>query len=113
MITALTHAFLNSLKGLKVGFMEERAIRQEVMLFLVLISLLILLDFSTTEKAILLLNMFLILITEFLNSAVEAISDRVSMEHHELIAKAKDTASAAVFIGLISLGVLFLMFLIY
>ncbi len=109
----LKNAFVNSLKGLKVAFQEESAIRQEFILLVLLISLLIYFDFTNVERAILLLNMFVIIMAELLNSAVEAISDRVSMEHHDLIAKAKDTASASVLVGLISLVSLFTLFLAF
>ena len=54
-----------------------------------------------TQIALLLLSCLLVLIVELLNTAVEVAIDRVGMEHHELSGRAKDVASAAVFLSLV------------
>ena len=59
------------------------------------------LDITVVERALLIMSLFIVLIAELLNSAVEALADRVSTEVHVLIGKAKDIGSAAVFVSLI------------
>jgi diacylglycerol kinase (ATP) len=56
---------------------------------------------NSIEQVLLITPIFLVLIVELVNSAIEAVVDRVGMEHHELSGFAKDTASAAVLISLI------------
>jgi diacylglycerol kinase (ATP) len=56
-------------------------------------------------------SLLLVLIVELLNSAVEALADRISLEKHEFIRKAKDTGSAAVLIALLSVPVVWLLVL--
>lgn len=72
----------------------------EVCLALVLAPAALLLGNSAVEKVLLLLAIALVLLTEMLNSAVEAVVDRVGREYHELSKQAKDMGSAAVFISL-------------
>ena len=72
----------------------------EVCLALVLAPAALLLGNSAVEKVLLLLAIALVLLTEMLNSAVEAVVDRVGPEYHELSKQAKDMGSAAVFISL-------------
>ena len=59
------------------------------------------LEVTNSERVLLLFSLFVVLITELLNTAVEKLSDHVSTDMHELIGKAKDIGSAAVFISLI------------
>jgi diacylglycerol kinase (ATP) len=54
------------------------------------------------ERAVLVLTCFIVLITELLNSAIEAVVDRVGDEVHPLAGRAKDMGSAAVFLSLAS-----------
>ena len=56
---------------------------------------------SEVEKVLLIVPIFIVLIVEMLNSAIEAAIDRISMERHELSGFAKDVASAAVLLSLI------------
>jgi|TARA_B110000263_G_scaffold65803_1_gene56826 diacylglycerol kinase (ATP) len=54
------------------------------------------------ERALLILPLLLVLLVELLNGAVETVVDRIGMEHNELSGRAKDLASAAVFVALLS-----------
>ena len=56
---------------------------------------------SEVERVLLIVPIFIVLIVEMMNSAIEAVVDRISMEHHELSEFAKDVASAAVLLSLI------------
>jgi diacylglycerol kinase (ATP) len=58
---------------------------------------------NAAERSLLLGSCFLVVIVELLNSAVEAVVDRVGMERHQLSGRAKDLGSAAVFMSLVCL----------
>ena len=99
-LNRLVNAFNFSLAGLKAAWANEEAFRQEVLLCIVLIPLGIWLTDSGAERALLILCLLLVLITELLNSAIEAIADYVTQERHPLIKYAKDFGSAAVMIAI-------------
>jgi diacylglycerol kinase (ATP) len=90
-----------SIKGLKSAFKHEAAFRQELLLAAVLIPLACYLELSQIERIILIAPIFLVMIIEIINSAIEAVVDRISDEHHKLAGRAKDMGSAGVFIALI------------
>jgi diacylglycerol kinase (ATP) len=89
-----------SLKGLRACFVHEEAFRVEVALALVLIPLALLWGENGVEKALLVGSVLVVLIVEILNSAVEAAIDRISLEEAELSGRAKDLGSAAVFLAM-------------
>ena len=57
------------------------------------------------ERALLILPLLLVLLVELLNGAVETVVDRIGTEHNELSGRAKDLVSAAVFVALLSVPV--------
>lgn len=89
-----------SLDGLRAAFVGEAAFRQLVLLNVVLIPLSFFLNVSRVERALLIAVCLLALIVELLNSAVEAAIDRISLELHPLSKNAKDMGSAAQFVAL-------------
>ncbi|WP_220771068.1 diacylglycerol kinase [Shewanella sp. MBTL60-007] len=93
-----------SMQGLKLAWQHEAAFRQELMLAAIMLPIALLVDVTTVERVLLLLGLFLVLIVELLNSAIEAVVDRISSEHHPLSGQAKDIASAAVFMSLAFCG---------
>ncbi|EHU4914944.1 diacylglycerol kinase [Vibrio vulnificus] len=93
-----------SIQGLKAAFKHEAAVRQEFALLVVAIALATWLDVSMLERITLLAVVVLVLIVELMNSAVEAVVDRIGVEHHELSGRAKDIGSAAVLVALIFAG---------
>ena len=99
-ITRIIKAAGYSSAGLKAAFTHEAAFRQELLLCLFLFPLGLWLGQTGVERALLTGSLFLVLIVELLNSAIEAIVDRFGHEHHELSGRAKDIGSAAVFIAL-------------
>lgn len=105
-ITRIIRAFGFSMKGFRAAWQHEAAFRQELMLALVLAPLAFIVAETTIQLALLLLTLFIVLITEILNSAVEAVVDRVSDEHHALAGRAKDMGSAAVFLSLLMTAVI-------
>lgn len=90
-----------SIQGLKAAFKYEAAIRQELALLLVASILVCVFDVSVVERILMLGVVCLVLIVELLNSAIEAVVDRIGIEHHELSGRAKDIGSAAVLVALI------------
>ena len=88
--------------GLTAAFRHEDAFRQEVSLALLLIPLALYLGDTGIERALLICAALGVLIVELLNSALESAVDRISLEHHLLIKRAKDMGSAAVMIALVS-----------
>ena len=106
------NAFLYSLDGLAAAFRHEDAFRQEVLLAVILIPTALLLPASGTGKALMIASVLLVLIVELLNSAVEAAVDRISLENHQLAKRAKDFGSAAVFISLVNVPVVWLIVLL-
>ncbi len=96
------HAFLWSLAGLGAALRHETAFRLEVILFAVLAPLGIWLGQNGAERAVLIGSLLLVLVVELVNSAIEAAVDRISEERHPLSKRAKDLGSAAVFICLVN-----------
>lgn len=93
-----------SLRGLRAAWQREAAFRQECVAGLVLLPCAFLLAQTFTQAALLLGSIGLVLVTELLNSAVEATVDRIGEEPHELAGVAKDLGSAAVFASLVMAG---------
>jgi diacylglycerol kinase (ATP) len=94
------NAIYYSLQGITAAWRHEAAFRQEAILCIIMIPLSFLLGHSAVERALLAGTCLLVLVTELLNSAIEATIDRIGSEHHELSGRAKDIGSAAVFISL-------------
>jgi len=88
--------------GLRAAYQHEVAFRQEVWLAAVLIPLTFWLPATHIGKALMIGSVLLVLLVELLNSAIEAIVDRVSLERHDLSKRAKDIGSAAVLVSLIN-----------
>ena len=111
--TRLFQAFGASRKGLIGAFREEAAFRQELALAVVAVPLGLWLGHSGVERALLVAPVLLVLIVELLNSAIEAVVDRVSPERHELAGLAKDVGSAAVLLSLLLCALVWVLVLLY
>ena len=110
-LTRMFRAFGTSMKGLAGAYREEAAFRQELALAVVVIPLGLWLGQTGVERALLVGPMFLVLIVELINSAVEAVVDRIGLERHKLSGLAKDIGSAAVLLSLLLLTVVWLLVL--
>lgn len=97
----LWNAFQWSMKGLKAGWRHEASFRLEACLAFVLVPLGLWLGHGPLEKLALACPPLLVLSAELLNSAIEAVVDKVSPEFNELAGRAKDMGSAAVFVLLV------------
>jgi len=95
-----------SWKGLRAGWQNEEAFRQEVILAVILIPLALWLDTGLIQTILMISSILLILIVEILNSAIEAVVDLVTSEKQTLAGRAKDMGSAAVMLSLINAAVI-------
>ena len=87
-----------SLQGLRAAWLHESSFRLEVVLFLVVGPLGWWLGEDGVERALLIGSCLLVMGVELLNSSIEAVIERYGAEHHELAGRAKDMGSAAVFV---------------
>ncbi|AVF58842.1 diacylglycerol kinase [Vibrio diabolicus] len=93
-----------SIQGLKAAFKHEAAIRQELALLSIAVILAWLVDVGMVERILMIGVVVLVLIVELVNSAIEAVVDRIGIERHELSGRAKDIGSAAVMVALVFAG---------
>lgn len=100
-MTRILNATGYSLAGLRAAYQGEAAFRQLVWLNLVLLPTACLLDVSRVERVLLMLTPLLALVVELLNSAIEAVVDRISLNLHPLSKQAKDMGSAAQLLALL------------
>ena len=101
-----------ALQGLAAAWRHEIPFRMEVVAFAFFLPLSFFVGRTAVERALLVGSLLLVLIVELLNSALEATLDRVSLEHHPLIGRAKDIASAAVGLTLVNAAAIWLFILL-
>lgn len=101
-----------SIKGLRFAWKSEAAFREEIMIGPILIIAAFFLGDNSAEIALMVMSYFLVLIVEILNSAIEAVVDRIGTEKHELSGAAKDMGSAAVMLSIGQLIVVWLILLL-
>ncbi|QKI88678.1 diacylglycerol kinase [Thiomicrorhabdus xiamenensis] len=106
------HAAGYSWKGFKSTWKHETAFRQEVILFVLLLPLAFWIGESAFERAILIAVLMIVLLVELLNTAIESTVDRIGDDYHKLSGRAKDQASAAVFLSFFIAAVVWAGFLI-
>lgn len=111
-VERLRRAFFYSVEGLSAAYRNEDAFRQEVLLTLLLVPAALLTPVPGTAKALLIGSVLLVLVVELLNSAIEAVTDRISIEDHVLAKQAKDMGSAAVLVALVMLAVVWALVLL-
>ena len=105
-------ACVNSVAGLKAAWKHEEAFRQECLLLIFGTPMGAWLGQNGVERALLIGALFMVVIVELLNTAVEATVDRIGFERHELAARAKDIGSAAVLLSLLFAATVWLLILI-
>lgn len=102
----LLYATRYSFQGLRALWRHEAAFRQEITLSLLLAPVIIMVDVTPAERALLVISLLLVLITEILNTAVEVTIDRIGHEDHVLSGRAKDMGSAAVMLSLVGAAII-------
>jgi len=103
------NALFYSLDGFAAAFKHEDAFRLEILLALILIPLALQMNVSGIGRALLVASVLLVLIIELVNTAIEAATDRISLDDHVLAKRAKDMGSAAVMLSLIDVPVVWLL----
>ncbi|MCK4706162.1 MAG: diacylglycerol kinase [Gammaproteobacteria bacterium] len=98
--TRIINAAGYSWLGFKAAYKHEAAFRQELWLCIVLAPIALYFGETLMDKAILISSLLFILIVELINSAIEAVVDRIGDEVHELSGRAKDMGSSAVFLAI-------------
>ena len=89
-----------ALKGLLDLIKTESSFKIELLITIILIPLIFIIDTTLTNKLIMFITLFGMILTETINSAIERVADLVTLEHHEMAGRAKDMGSAAVFISI-------------
>jgi diacylglycerol kinase (ATP) len=100
-LTRIIRAWGFSMLGFRAAWRHESAFRQEAVLALLLAPLAFWIGRTPLEWSLLLGCLLLVMMVELLNSALEAVVDRIGDEPHELSGRAKDLGSAAVFLALL------------
>ena len=100
-----------SLAGLRAAVRHEAAFRQELLLALPMLVLVPFVAPGRWQALMMAGSVLAVLVVELLNSAVEALADAVTLEHHALLGRAKDLGSAAVMISLVFAGTVWLVVL--
>lgn len=106
-IKRIIRAFGYSIEGLKAA-LGESAFRTEIIISAIALPCAFIITENTAERALLIGSLFLVLIIELLNTAIEIAINRISLEIHPLSKKAKDVASAAVLLSLINAATIWL-----
>ncbi|MDD3463458.1 MAG: diacylglycerol kinase [Sulfurospirillaceae bacterium] len=97
------HFFKNTiyaLKGVKDIVLNESSFRIELAIVILLLPILLVLELETIQKLLMFTTLFGVLIAEAINSAIERVTDLVTLEHHEMAGRAKDAGSAVVFLSI-------------
>ncbi|WNP34369.1 diacylglycerol kinase [Enterobacter kobei] len=90
-----------SWKGVRAAWINEAAFRQEAVAVILAIAIACWLDVDVITRVLLIGSVALVMIVEILNSAIEAVVDRIGTEMHELSGRAKDMGSAAVLMSIL------------
>lgn len=106
-------AFGYSFSGIWFAVRNETAFAQELFLAVILIPTALYLNVSTTAKILMINSILFILMMELVNSAIEAVVNRISLEKHPLSKHAKDLGSAVVLFAFLQAGIIWLGFLFF
>lgn len=94
-----------SVRGFKAVLFGEKAFRSDLVIFLAATTVACVLPVSCCERAIMIYTVFMALMAEIINTAIETVVDRISTEHNELSGRAKDIASSLVFAAFFGAGI--------
>ena len=108
----ILRATRQSIAGLRDAFRGEVAFRQELLLGAILVPIAVWLGDTGVERALMIAALLQVLIVELLNSAIETFVDRFGEEQHDLSRRAKDIGSAAVFISLLTVPIVWALVLL-
>jgi len=107
-VRRLLFATINSWNGLRAAARSEEAFRQELWAFVIAVPLAFLVGTGVWQRVALIAVIVLILVVELLNTAIEKLSDHVTLDTHPAIGRIKDMGSAAVGLSLLLAGLVWL-----
>lgn len=110
-VRRLINATGYSLSGFQSAWLHEAAFRQVFFLGIAGMSLSFIFNLPAWGRVAVVLCHFLCITIELINSAIEAAVDHTSLDLHVLAKRAKDMGSAAQLVGLINLGVVWILVL--
>ena len=110
-LARLVRATGYSMLGFKAAFRHEQAFRLEIYLLILLAPLGYWFGEDGVERALLIGSLLIVPVVELLNSGLEAVVDRIGRDQHELSGRAKDVGSAAVFLSVVLVCVVWLLVL--
>lgn len=99
------HFFKNTtyaLKGLKDIVVNETSFKIELVIALFLFPIIFLINVEISYKLLMFMSLMGMLIAEAMNSAIERVTDLVTLEHHEMAGRAKDVGSTVVFLSIVT-----------
>ncbi|WP_312214159.1 diacylglycerol kinase [Pseudescherichia sp.] len=100
-LTRIIKAAGYSWKGVRAAWLNEAAFRQESVAVILAVIIACWLDVDAITRVLLIGSVVLVMIVEILNSAIEAVVDRIGTDFHELSGRAKDMGSAAVLMSIL------------
>ena len=112
-LTRIFKAFVYSSKGLISVFKTEVAFRQELILFIIGTFFCFSLSLSGIERALLFFSLFLIVLMELINSAIETVIDRISPKYNPLSGRAKDIGSSLVLMAFVNAIIVWMLVLAF
>lgn len=101
-------ATVNSRNGLAFAIRSEQAVREELIALALAVPLALLVGSTTMRRVELVAAVALVLVVELLNTAIEKLADRLTVEHDPQIGRVKDMGSAAVGVSLAVAGLFWL-----
>jgi diacylglycerol kinase (ATP) len=108
-VQRILRATINTLNGLRAVIASEAAFRQEVILLLIAIPLAFVIATDNWKRLALVSMVVLVMIVELLNTAIEKLADRVTLDQDPVIGRVKDMGSAAVGLSLVVAGLFWLL----
>lgn len=90
-----------ALKGLKDMILTESSFKIELIIAIILIPVIIFIDATLANKALMFISLMIMLIAEAVNSAIERVVDLVTLDHHDMAGRAKDVGSSIVFLSIV------------
>ena len=97
----LWRATVNTWNGLRFAMRSEQAVREELFALVLSLPLAFLIGTTMARRIEMIAVVMLVLTVELLNTAIEKLADRVTLEHDPQIGRVKDLGSAAVGIALL------------
>ena len=89
-----------AVNGLKDLIKTETSFKIELIITIILLPVIIFIDATLTNKALMFISLMGMILAETINSAIERVVDLVTLEHHHMAGRAKDVGSAIVFLSI-------------